>query len=390
MTNKEIQEVINHSVTEEHFISATLSSPKNNLIPQKIAIRRIELKDKGLFQWTEQVDQKAIHKNLSLAELQQKLYQVIFDYKQTVIYSTSFDYHILIGKKENVKILTKKASKLLPTIVSHNRKKEYILEENVPYPFLVELGVMNKLGKIQPQKRDKFKQINRFLEIVEDTLKNFDFAKKMEVIDFGCGKSYLTFALYYYLTFIKKFQVTLTGIDLKQDVIRDCQELTKRLQYNDLHFVLGDIKAYHDKTKVDMVVSLHACDTATDAALEKAVNWNAKIILSAPCCQHELYNQVEQERLFPLLKHGILRERFAALATDAARAQILETLGYKVQILEFIDAEHTPKNLLIKAIKQESNQHHTHEASKKYNDFKELLHIEPFLEKRFKSHLGLS
>jgi SAM-dependent methyltransferase len=255
-----------------------------------------------------------------------------------------------------------------------------LLQEGVPVPFLVELGVMNKQGKVFPQKRDKFRQINRFLEMVEDTLIHFEPSSEMQIIDFGCGKAYLTFALYHYLKWIKKYPFKIVGLDLKKEVIEMCQKLARQFNYQDLEFVFGDINHYQASNRIDMVISLHACDTATDAILEKAIHWGAKVILSVPCCQHELFSQVKNPLLIPILKHGILKERFAALATDAARAQLLEVFGYQTQLLEFIDIEHTPKNILIRAIKTNSGLNEA--AWKSYLSFKQSLQIDPSLERR--------
>jgi len=176
------------------------------------------------------------------------------------------------------------------------------------------------------------------------------------ILDFGCGKSYLTFAMYHYLKELKAYPVRIIGLDLKADVIAHCNELAQKYGYSGLQFLVGDIAQYEGVDAVDMVVTLHACDTATDYALDKAVKWGAKVILSVPCCQHELNQQIENELLQPVLKYGLIKERMAALLTDALRAEILESKGYQVQILEFIDMEHTPKNILIRGVKNERRQ----------------------------------
>ena len=236
--------------------------------------------------------------------------------------------------------------------LSHNRTKKYVLQEGVPVPFLVDLGVMTAEGKVVKSRYDKFRQINRFLEFIEDVLPNLDPNRTNTIIDFGCGKSYLTFAMYYYLHVLKKYPIRVIGLDLKKDVIAHCNRMAEKYEYTSLHFLEGDISTYDGADSADMVITLHACDVATDFALDKAVHWNAKVILSVPCCQHELNAQIENDMLEPLLKYGILKERFAALLTDALRANLLEQHGYEVQILEFIDMEHTPKNLLIRAVKR--------------------------------------
>ena len=235
--------------------------------------------------------------------------------------------------------------------MAHNRVKQYILKEGIPVPFLVDLGVMTSKGKIITQKYDKFRQINRFLEFIEDILPRLPKDREVTILDFGCGKSYLTFAMYYYLKELKGYDVNIIGLDLKTDVIEKCNRLATDYGYKKLHFLQGDIADYEGVSSVDMVVTLHACDTATDYALAKAVEWGAQVILSVPCCQHELNRQIENEMLAPFLKYGILKERMAALLTDGIRANLLESKGYETQILEFIDMEHTPKNLLIRAVK---------------------------------------
>ena len=236
--------------------------------------------------------------------------------------------------------------------MSHDRKKKYVLEEGVPVPFLQDLGVMTQDGKIVRAKSDKFRQINRFLEFIEDILPELDKGRELTILDFGCGKSYLTFAMYYYLHELKEYDIRIIGLDLKKEVIRHCNELSEKYGYEKLRFLEGDIADYTGVNKVDMVVTLHACDTATDYALAKAVGWDAKVILSVPCCQHELNRQIRNEVLEPVLRYGLLKERMAALITDGLRAQYLEREGYEAQILEFIDMEHTPKNILIRAVKR--------------------------------------
>lgn len=274
-------------------------------------------------------------------------------FKQCAIDATSSQYSILVSKKGRV---TVKGKKIVPKIQSmmHNRAKNYILKEGIPVDFLVELGVMNSEGFVIKAKYDKFRQINRFLEFVNDIIPRLDKEKELTIIDFGCGKSYLTFAIYYLLKKMKGLSVNIIGLDLKEDVIDKCNTLARKLDYKGLTFLKGDIEGYNDQTSVDMVVTLHACDTATDYALQKAVKWDASVILSVPCCQHEINGQIENQLLSPLLKYGILKERISALLTDAVRAEALEEAGYDTQILEFIDMEHTPKNLLIRACKRKN------------------------------------
>ena len=236
--------------------------------------------------------------------------------------------------------------------LSHNRTKKYVLQEGVPVPFLVDLGVMTDEGKVVKSRYDKFRQINRFLEFIEDVLPNLDPNRTNTIIDFGCGKSYLTFAMYYYLHVLKKYPIRVIGLDLKKDVIALCNRLSRKFGFENLTFLHGDIAGYEGVDQVDMVVTLHACDTATDYALAKAVKWGAKVILSVPCCQHEVNKQIQNDLLSPVLQYGLLKERMSALLTDGIRGQLLEMSGYRTQILEFIDMEHTPKNIMIRGIRQ--------------------------------------
>ena len=236
--------------------------------------------------------------------------------------------------------------------LSHNRTKKYVLQEGIPVPFLVDLGVMTAEGKVVKSRYDKFRQINRFLEFIEDVLPNLDPNRTNTIIDFGFGKSYLTFAMYYYLHVLKKYPIRVIGLDLKKDVIALCNRLSRKFGFENLTFLHGDIAGYEGVDQVDMVVTLHACDTATDYALAKAVKWGAKVILSVPCCQHEVNKQIQSALLSPVLQYGLLKERMSALLTDGIRGQLLEMSGYRTQILEFIDMEHTPKNIMIRGIRQ--------------------------------------
>ena len=372
---------------KEELILAALSSPIGSKEILKIAIRPLQVKDKAVYQITENHCSQAFHRNVAKKECIDFLSQHLHKFKQTFLYTASCDYHLLAGKKGDFKLLKKPPSRVRQDVL-HNRKKEYLLQEGFPIPFLIHLGVMSEEGRVYPAKQDKFRQINRFLEMIDDVLPHLEGVNNLRIVDFGCGKAYLTFALYHFFKNLKGFPVHLTGIDLKSDVIHKCQELAQKLGYeSDLSFVLGNIDDYQTEGSVDLVVALHACDMATDAALEKGVRWNAKVILAAPCCQREAYGQVQQNELFPLLKHGILKERFAALATDAARAQLLEALGYQAQILEFIDMEHTPKNLLIRAVKRPQSDGHRKAAWESYLQYKNILQIHLSLERRFQAEL---
>jgi SAM-dependent methyltransferase len=368
-------------MNDSTIIVATLSQlrKKEGISYTKVQIKPVELKKELYYQFSYYESNKVTHKNM-LAEEATKVMKELFEqiFRQGIICTPEADYQILISKKFKVSILTKSPSKSEADL-SHNRKKQYVLEEGLPIPFLVELGIMNEDGKVLARKYDKFKQINRFLEMVEDVLPSLPEGRPITILDFGCGKSYLTFALYHYLAIQENRPLNVIGLDLKEDVIEHCNNLANKLEYSHLKFLVGDIAEYDELEKVDMVVTLHACDTATDAALEKAIRWDASVILSVPCCQHELFTQVKSSVLDPLLSHGILKERFSALATDGVRAKLLDIMGYKTQLLEFIDMEHTPKNILIRAVKGDSGDRA--QLWKEYTEFRDFLHISPYLEK---------
>lgn len=344
----------------ETLIRVILSNPSSKDGVIKICARPV-LKNKSLlFQIEEYTKTQVFHKNLTAGDagsyltgkLSSDASSQTAEFKNALVETKSFTANVLVSKKGTITIKKKmNASTKQPKIsLSHNRKKKYILEEGIPVPFLIDLGVMTQNGSIVNAHYDKFRQINRFLEYIEDILPSLPTGRELRILDFGCGKSYLTFAIYYYLKVLKGYPVRITGLDLKEDVIRHCNELAVKYGYDKLEFLCGDIAYYDGCSQVEMVVTLHACDTATDYALAKAVGWGAKVILSVPCCQHELNKQMKNDLLSPVLHYGILKERMAALMTDGLRAQILEANGYRTQILEFIDMAHTPKNLLIRAV----------------------------------------
>lgn len=339
------------------LIKVIISGPRQKEGPSKIQIRPLLLKGQVMFQVTRTVGQKELHENhqrdevLCLADnWMQK------DFRQLQLEGKGVQGTVLASKKGKLTIKTKKTQgreDFVP-MLTHNRQKKYLLQEGVPVPYLIDLGIMNEAGRVKNARYDKFKQLNRFLEFIEDILPRLPKDREVNIIDFGCGKSYLTFAMYHYLHELKGYDIRVIGLDLKADVIEACSRLAEKYHYEKLHFYQGDIASYEGCSHVDMVVTLHACDTATDYALAKAVRWGASVILSVPCCQHELNRQIENDILAPVLGYGILKERFAAILTDGLRAQMLESEGYDTQILEFIDVEHTPKNLLIRAVKNEN------------------------------------
>ncbi|MFZ5969312.1 MAG: class I SAM-dependent methyltransferase [Bacillota bacterium] len=377
----EVKETIRKIIQDKALIEAVLSNARKK-DPEgftKTVIRPVLVKDVLVYQFTYHYTKKVIHENLTPEETIEKIYALLEDtLRQGQLYCADSDYQILISKKGKAALLKKPPTKKAGAL-THNRKKQYIIPENTPCSFLIRLGVMNDQGKVLANKYDKFRQINRFLEMVADVAPYFkDKDKRIDIVDFGCGKSYLTFALYYYLKDVLHMDVHIIGLDLKKDVVEHCNIIAQDLKYDALTFITGDIKDYTGREKIDMMVSLHACDTATDAALVKAIGWDADIILSVPCCQHELLKQVHNDVMESMTKHGIIKERMSALITDSIRANILEIMGYTTQILEFIDMEHTPKNLLIRAVKSNRT---LPTAVMEYKKFKEFWHVEPYLEK---------
>ena len=337
----------------ENTLRAVVSNRRSKQVSQKLVFRPFMEKNKLMFQREEYANNQVFHENMDKETTVEQICTFLEkDYKQLDLLCEQSSFSALVSKKGKSTIKENKNQIAKKIDLSHNRKKRYILDTDEVIPFLVDLGVQTKKGKIVDKKYKKYKQINRFLEFVKDVFPELPKDRPVKIIDFGCGKSYLTFAVYYYLHIMNGRDVEMIGLDLKKDVIAHCNRMAEKYEYASLHFLEGDISTYDGADSADMVITLHACDVATDFALDKAVHWNAKVILSVPCCQHELNAQIENDMLEPLLKYGILKERFAALLTDALRANLLEQNGYEVQILEFIDMEHTPKNLLIRAIKR--------------------------------------
>ena len=337
----------------ENTLRAVVSNRRSKQVSQKLVFRPFIEKNRLMFQREEYANNQVFHENMDKETAVEQICTFLEkDYKQLDLLCEQSSFSALVSKKGKSTIKENKNQIAKKIDLSHNRKKRYILDTDEVIPFLVDLGVQTKGGKIVDKKYKKYKQINRFLEFVKDVLPELPKDRPVKIIDFGCGKSYLTFAVYYYLHIMNGRDVEMIGLDLKKDVIAHCNRMAEKYEYASLHFLEGDISTYDGADSADMVITLHACDVATDFALDKAVHWNAKVILSVPCCQHELNAQIENDMLEPLLKYGILKERFAALLTDALRANLLEQNGYEVQILEFIDMEHTPKNLLIRAVKR--------------------------------------
>ena len=319
---------------------------------QRIQKVQIEKKEKH-FQIAQYSDKQVFHKNVDEEELISFCIEKLgVNFLQLNAWMLGGEASVKLTKKGKLLFALKKSdnSALADEVRDNNRKKNYILEEGKVIEPLIDLGIFTKEGKIVSSMYDKFKQINRFIEIIDDELKK-KIITHLNIIDFGCGKSYLTFIVYYYLTEIKKIRVNMIGLDLKEDVIRKCNKAAKKYGYENLSFELGDINGYSAPFKVDMVITLHACDMATDFALYNAINWGANYIFSVPCCQHELNAEIKSETFSLMTRYGIIKERFSALVTDAIRGNLLEYMGYNVNLLEFVDLSHTPKNILIRAVK---------------------------------------
>ncbi|MDO5146793.1 MAG: SAM-dependent methyltransferase [Eubacteriales bacterium] len=374
----------------EELIRITVSNPRKAEEIKKYSLRPVLVKETLVFQMESYTKTQVFHENLDKDGVVRKMKEILPGYKQVQIQGASGDLTALINKKGKAAVRIagrNQGGQKLPDKerLRHNRQKKYILQEGIPVPFLQDLGVMTAEGKIIQSKYDKFRQINRFLEFIEDVLPHLREDRQITILDFGCGKSYLTFAVYYYLKELRGRNIRIIGLDLKKDVIKTCSRLARQYGYDALHFYEGSIEEFEGVEKVDMVITLHACDTATDYALYKAVRWKADVILSVPCCQHELNRQLSADKLRPVSRYGILKERFAAMATDALRADLLEAVGYETQILEFIDMEHTPKNLLIRGIKRGGG---SEKKWREAEDFCEAFGLRPSLKALLETERG--
>lgn len=347
----ELKECINKIFTYK-VNKIIISKPVNKLNEfKKITVNLLS----DYYQISKYTEKQVFHENVKPDAIVDRVFELTEnDFLQVNAWTDNKEIFITITKKKKLFYKEKNVVCLSNNVVTeHNRKKQYILQEGEIIEPLIDMGIFTKEGKVVNSMYDKFKQINRFIEIIDDSIRQADY-KKLNIIDFGCGKSYLTFIVYYYLTEIKKIDTTIIGLDLKKDVIEKCNKAAQKYGYDNLKFELGDINGYKCPFDVDMVITLHACDTATDFALYNAINWNAKMIFSVPCCQHELNKQIETDKFSILTRYGIIQERFAALLTDSIRGNLLEYCGYKTQLLEFIDFAHTPKNILIRAVRKQS------------------------------------
>ncbi|MFR2527834.1 SAM-dependent methyltransferase [Clostridium paraputrificum] len=380
---KSIEEMI-----KEELIKVVISNKLDKDVKyNKITFLLKENKKEKYYQIEQYTDKQVFHENIKFDEIYSKLLECIEgQYKQVSAWSNDTTFDMKISKKGKIFLGKKKGSNEKLANKSHNREKNYILKEGMIIEPLIDLGVFTREGKVVNSKYDKYKQINRFVEIIDDEIKKNDY-KELTILDFGCGKSYLTFVLYYYFVEIKKINVKMIGLDLKEDVIKKCNDIAKRYKYDNLHFELGDINGFKYNNKVDMVITLHACDTATDYALYNAIKWNSKMIFSVPCCQHEFNKQMKSDEFSILTKYGIIQERIAALMTDSVRANLLEAMGYKTQLLEFIDIAHSPKNILIRASKSKISLDKKKEALDEINRLNKEFNFSPTLYKLLENDL---
>ena len=371
--------LVHELIAEEALTGATLSKPRGRTPgrPTRITVDPVVTGRELRFRWRYHEATRTTDESLTPDETERRIVHLIGgEFRQALLRSPEADLQVLAGAA-GATVLRRPATRPRANL-EHDRRRRRLLEEGVPVPFLVELGVMTRDGHVKADRFAKFRQVNRFLELVEDVLPVLP-EGRLAIVDFGSGKSYLTFALHHLLTAVHGREVEMVGLDLREDVVATCESLARRLGTDGLRFETGDIAGYRGAEKADLVVSLHACDTATDAALERAVRWEACVILAVPCCQHELAAQLENTALAPLLSRGLLRQRFAADVTDAVRAQLLEAVGYDAQLIDFVELEHTPKNVLIRAVRRpRRNRAASYDA---YLRLKAELGIDPTLER---------
>jgi SAM-dependent methyltransferase len=369
---EELDELLTDLFASDRLHRAVLSKPRSAEVPAKTTIDPVELRGETAYRFTAHLSDRTTHENLAPDAARERLGALLTDYGQGLLQGAEADWQVL-GET----VLRRPPSRPVARR-GHDRRKQYLLEEGTPVPFLVELGVMTPDGAVRKSRYDKFRQVNRFLELVDDVVPSLRSEGTLRVVDFGCGKSYLTFAIHHLLTELRGRRVEIVGLDVKEDVIATCASFAERSGAAGLHFERGDIASYEAGDDVDLVVSLHACDTATDEALAQAVRWHSDAILAVPCCQKEAYRQLESRLLAPLLRHGLAKERFASLVTDTLRAQLLELAGYRTQLVEFVPLEHTAKNVLIRAVKGAPA---NAEVRRAYEELRDSLGLDPALER---------
>ena len=395
---EKVFELLKENFENKNITKCIFSNMKGDYEYTKIIIKPLIIKNNFVYQFEQFKNNKAYHSNLTVEESIQKISTIIENFYQYVVFTTEADIQIIRGKKDFNMKSTCNQKEICS--LEHNKVKKYILEEGTPIPFLIRLGIMGEDGKVFKKSYDKFRQINKYLEFIDETIKELKNKKYIDThikaVDFGCGKSYLTFALHYYLKNIQNMTFEVIGLDLKKDVIEHCNQIAKDLNMENIEFLTGDIKDFNKLKNVDLIFSLHACNNATDYSLLKGLELDAKAILAVPCCQHEFNQKMSQNKKSeffafenPIGKHGILLEKFASLATDALRAQALELCGYKTQVMEFIDMEHTPKNILIRGIKENPNKNTLEKKLQEYEIYKKFLGIEPLLDTLLKPYFKI-
>ena len=395
---EKVFELLKENFENKNITKCIFSNMKGDYEYTKIIIKPLIIKNNFVYQFEQFKNNKAYHSNLTVEESIQKISTIIENFYQYVVFTTEADIQIIRGKKDFNMKSTCNQKEICS--LEHNKVKKYILEEGTPIPFLIRLGIMGEDGKVFKKSYDKFRQINKYLEFIDETIKELKNKKYIDThikaVDFGCGKSYLTFALHYYLKNIQNMTFEVIGLDLKKDVIEHCNQIAKDLNMENIEFLTGDIKDFNKLKNVDLIFSLHACNNATDYSLLKGLELDAKAILAVPCCQHEFNQKMSQNKKSeffafenPIGKHGILLEKFASLATDALRAQALELCGYKTQVMEFIDMEHTPKNILIRGIKENPNKNILEKKLQEYEVYKKFLGIEPLLDTLLKPYFKI-
>ncbi|MGL5125320.1 MAG: class I SAM-dependent methyltransferase [Fusobacteriaceae bacterium] len=389
MKIEEVKISLQKALVEEKFIKGTFSVPLEKTEElEKFSVKPVILKNEKVYQIEQFINKKAHHKNLDADTAYEFIIENMEKFKNLNIFLKDEEYSI-INNNGKFHIKTKKIQKEIK-IAEHNRKKEYIISDEKPIEFLIDLGIMDKMGKIIPGSYSKFKQINRYLEFIRDVIDELEDKKLLEdtlkVVDFGSGKSYLTFVLYYYLKVLRGINVEVIGLDLKKDVMKHCGELAKKYGFDNMEFLYGDIKDFEKLKKVDIVFSLHACNNATDYAILKGLELEAKVIMAVPCCHKEFNQKITKSKktmlkqeLVPIVEHGILLEKFSALITEGFRANILQLSGYDTTVMEFIDTEHTPKNILIKAIKSVKLSEDLKKKKENTENLIEFLGVQPIL-----------
>jgi hypothetical protein len=385
----EFWHALDTALADGSYLGTTLSQRRSGDASERLVVRPTTVKGTRVFQWASRTDNRETHENLATEPTAQRLRELLGPaYGQAHVFTAAADFEVSATTQGQLRVRRSRPTRK-PVDLSHNRTKSHTLSEHEPTPFLVEIGVMTAAGKVKASKQAKFRQINRFLELVADVIPHLPPTGPWNVVDFGSGKSYLTFALHHLLATIQQRDVHILGLDRQADVIAECARIAAKLRCRGLEFRVGEIGNEPVEGHVDLAVSLHACDTATDDALARAVAWQASVILAVPCCQHELAPKIRKVDLAPLHQQGILHAQFASLATDALRAQALEACGYKTQVVEFIDLEHTAKNLLLRAVRRDERRSDA-AAFDAYRAFKHSLGLNEIAADRILAALQLN